>query len=293
MTRHLFLAVQAWGDNVVSLRLLNELRGHADLEILGTDLTRQVAQLLGFNAFPMRYLPGGTSSVYNVAEAGIFRAAKDFLTLRTALAAAAEEHTVVLFENQRRRRTHRALQLLGGNFRYYQPQWGHSAYSDRGRMLEEVFGTKISLAPAALPPSRIRRLVIAPAARKGFRRFPVEIVAQLFDYGVKLGAEVGLLDPNGEYTQFRDRAAAYVTGKPLADSLQVLKSADLLIATDSLFMHLAYYLAVATIALVPAPIARSFYFAPPGLLDRKLFLSFDAARNRELLFAFLDSHLRP
>jgi hypothetical protein len=287
-SKYLYLSPQVYGDNVVAFGLLRALRSQPDLRILGTDVTLELAGVLGFDRFPIVHLPGGPSAVYYVKRAGFVRAIADFMTLRRALRASTAPGTLVLFGNQRRAGTHRLLQLTAGGFRYDEPEWGTSAYRDRREMLERVFGERIDLPPCALPRKDIRNVLVAQSAREAFREWPPAVLDNVMAGNAARGRQTWLVDPTGRYGTFRARAAEYVGGQPLASGVAALKDADLCITTDSLFLHLAYYLGIPAVALVPAVIARAFYFAPPALLDHRLFLSFDDAVNAERLSDFID-----
>lgn len=288
MTDYVFLAAQAYGDNVISLRMLDELPGDLRLRVLGTRLTHEIAGLIGFRRFPVSVLPQGMLAVYNVRADGPVRAGRDFLTLARALRGMVRHGTVVLFENQRRPGTHRLLHLAAGRFRYLEPSPGQSAYDDRRKMLERALGIDIPLPRARAPAPGLGKVVIAPAARKGFRAFPDQTVADLLDYFARRRSETCLVDARGAYGHLRGRAAQYLAQRPLAESVAELTRSDLVIAPDSLFLHLAYALGVPAIALVPPLIAKSFYFAPPGLVEQGLSLSFESATEATGLFAHLD-----
>lgn len=287
MNDYLYLAVQSWGDNVVSLRLLEELRGTAPVRVLGTRLTREIADVTGFDAFPVTVLPTDVLALYDVRVAGIQNAVRDFLRLRRAIAALAGAGTTVLFENHRRRGTHRLLQLASGGFRFAQPPAGVSAYEDRQTMLEQVLGRQIAL-PATRPPRASRRVVIAPGARMPFRAFPAVVMDNLLEYFTRRGSEICLVDATGDYERYRSRAQRYLARAPLAASVAEVRRADLAVVPDSLFLHLAYALAVPVLALVPPSIARAFYFAPPGLQELGLHASFEQAAHPRMLASYLD-----
>jgi hypothetical protein len=291
MSEFIYVTAQAWGDNVVSLRLLQEAHGRANLRILGTRLTREVAEVLRFDAFPIEVMPTGVNACYDVRAAGFRHAARDLMLLARTLRGMAGRDTTVLLENPRRAATHRLLQLLGGNFRYRQPRRGTSAYADRQAVIEDALAIRIVLPPAAAPIGT-GRVLIAPGARMAFRAFPPDLVGLLLDHFGALGSQTCLLDPDDQYRTVRACATTRLVGPQLVAGADRVRQADLVIAADSLFLHLAYALGVPVVALVPDEIACDFYFAPPGLTERGLFASFRDVTTPEALSIRLKGMLR-
>jgi hypothetical protein len=292
MTAFVLVAAQAYGDNVISLGLLKGLKGRVDLKILGTRLTREIADIIGFDAFPIITLPTDNLAFYDLKVAGPRRAFSDLLLLGRTLRPLLAPGTVVLFENHRRRWPALALQLAG-RFSYRLPLRRQSAYEDRRTMFAEALGCPIAAPGDALPPGRTRRVLIAPTAREEFRDIPPPVIIHLLQYFANRGIHACLLDPANRHQDLRERAASFIESKPLMDGVRALRGCDLVITPDSLFCHLSYHFGIPVIAVVPDHIARDFYFAPPGLSARGLLVSFTRARQHDVLGRFLDEHLIP
>jgi hypothetical protein len=281
-----YLAVRAYGDCLISLSLLHRLPNPPPgIEVLGTAVTERVAALTGLNRLPIRRTLADVAAFYDVKVRGAAQALEDLLHLRSELRRTMGPGDVLLVEHEDWR-NHLLLPRRSG--RYLEPRRQHSIYVDRARMLEVVFGVPLQLEPCRRAPPAPRSLLINPGARQAFRSLPAAVVNNLIDYAGRRGIPVRLLDPQASMEFLRPRVAGYLKSPPLEEAITWLREADWYIGADSFFLHLAYHYGIAPFGVTPW---RSFYFAPPGLLEQEAHMLLDVASDPRALAAALDRAL--
>lgn len=249
--------LQAFGDNVISLALLDQLPGTKRL--LGTGLTADVMTICGFDrGFELTRVFAGIPAFYDLRKRGPLRAVRDGATLLRALRAAGARQ--LHFEKADFRSVLFAALVRG---RARAPGRKANVYADRRAVLEELYGARLRLAPLAAAAAG-RRVLINPASRLVRKNVAEADLGTLIDLLQAAGKSVTLIDYDGRLGDFRERVDDYRTGTTLVQAADLLRATDYYIGADSFFVHLAYVFARPFFVFLNQ---RNDYFMPPGCLE--------------------------
>ncbi len=284
----LYVSLLGFGDTLISLQLLNRVPTlWPRLRLIGTSVTSQLVEIFGATRFPVTELLADHAAFFRVKTTGAIRALAELRAFRHWARQTIGDDDRILFEKP----DWRNRLMLGRRFgQRIEPKHSTSIYTDRKQMLEQLSGAHIKLEDCAPLSATPRRVVLHPAARLRSKELSLQQVEEIGQFLGAAGCVVTLIDPDRRYSDCGKRLHTYLPSPPLPQAIAALRGADLLIAPDSFFMHLAYYYRVPFFAL---PADSEFYFAPPGCRDMGNYLPLREARNPARLRTALMRFFRP
>ena len=267
---------QALGDNLISLYLLNQYHGREKIVILGTALTRKVAELIGVaDRFDIEVVFDDIPAFYDVRKKGLLRALKDLLLFRRFLKK--RRFGTVILE----KKDFRSALMTFGLSRVHYGQKIRQTYLDRKELFEESFAIPIQLKASVKPGRNIRSVLIAPSSRLSVKNIHSNDLENILSCLETANMAVSLVDYTEEYSVFRKKVGAYITGTTLEDVKRLLLGHDLLIGADSFLIHMAYYFEKPFVAVYNVP---NLDFLPPGAEPNGSFIVVDpAGGNRAVI----------
>lgn len=272
------MTLLGYGDALITLSLLARMGGRSSraVQVVGSGISRQVAELVPGAPAHCTVLTDGVASFYALRADGPRAAVADLLRVRRWLRANAGDGDTVVFEND----DWRNRLLLPGNVDSVAVPRVGSAYVDRaevwGRMLGVQYRFESTVGLSAPP----RHIVIAPGARSRDRRLTEQTIRVLLDEAGKMGAAVTLLDSDETCASFRREVSAYWARPSLEQTSRCLQSCDAYVGPDSFLLHLAYFYGKALVGFFHR---SNLYFSPPGLGERGGMLFFDDALEPGIL----------
>lgn len=280
-----YFTLLSYGDNVISLSLLSQIKGGPEATIVGTEHTRQIAAFFPDLCFPIGVHFDRVPAFYDVRKRGALAAIRDAAAIRASVRPNLRRGDTIIAEQAGARS--RAILYFRGVDVLAPPQ-GDNVYDDRKALLERVFDQPIAVDQA--PPLRraAQRVLINPASRVRRKAISAGALACVLDCLREHGAAVTLLDPDREHGALRSSVPAYHTGTTLAEAVALLRQADLYLGPDSLMIHLAFRYKIPALILFNEP---NLYFAPPGVAGRRLYVEHVSTRPQAELRQALSSAL--
>lgn len=279
------LSILGYGDCLITLSLLEQSQIPAhDCVVVGSRVTTEVAHLLDrFDLSIVSLLPNRCSlfTLKTAIKKGEIRSLlADWRAIRQwGRGVLIPRDTVIVEKSDWRNRL-----LFSGAYELRQIARMDGAYLDRATELSHHFCT-ISLRSCATLEKKPQHLLVNPCAGSRGRSLSYSLINVMFRAAENEKVAVSLIDPDGSYKAFKDRAFRYIWAPTLTDSDRLLRDTDLYIGPDSFFMHLAYYRGIPFFAFFQR---GNVYFAPPGMIEANNYMFFDEARDQRKL----DSRLR-
>jgi hypothetical protein len=250
-----------YGDNLITLSLLEKASaGKNNLQVVGTGITKAVAELMRSPPSLAYELFDDLAAFYAIKQRGIAAAARDLLLFRRWSREVLSAADCLILES-RDPRNHFLVPVRGCSV--IQIPRTKGAYADREEALRPYVG-EVRWPRCASPKKRAAQLLVNPSARHVSRILPEHVIDLTLRVAEDVGTEVVLLDVDGRFGLFQSRVSKYLLRPPLGDALHVLEQADCYVGPDSFFMHLAYYLRLPFLAFFSP---QNVYFAPPGTLE--------------------------
>jgi hypothetical protein len=276
--------LRAYGDCVISYGLLEKLPASENIRIVGTRVSREVAEALAFSRYSHESVLDDVAAFFDVKQAGPRRALADLYAVRSVLREKLQPGDRVLFEHAswRNRWVLPSLPGIG----VLEPGHGTSIYFDRREMLGRAFANLPDTPASRRPVAPIRNLVLNPGARLEYKRLPGVVVDNIVRYASERGIEVHLLDPEERHAHVAARVRSYRARPKLAEAIEMVRGADLYVGADSFFLHLAYRFDRPLFAIVPTD---DPYFAPPSLATINGVITLARARNEQFMREALDT----
>ncbi len=259
--RHTYVSVLGYGDALISLQLLQQTAASAvPLLIAGTSVTQEIqSKIVGTDIAVARVLPGH-AAFFRIRYAGLRQSLQEILAFRAWAEATLTADDIVLFEKPDVRNR---LILGRCRARRVEPQVTDSSYLDRKRMIEQVTGCELALPDCAQPAQAPRSVLINPSAAALHREIALPVMHNLITLFRQHGLRISITDPDGKFLGNRELFDEYHGRLDLTAAAALVRNHDVYVGPDSFFIHLAYYLRVPFIALVPT-VDFNFYFAPPA-----------------------------
>lgn len=254
-----FVCTLAYGDCLLTLSQLELRTGSPDWRIIGTAVTRRVAELLD-HPLPVHEMLPDKAAFNTIKERGISAAVRDYLHVRRELPRLTRAGDVLVFERAGWR--NRGLVPAGRQAIY--AQRSDSAYADRRDLVQSVFGGSFEWRAARRPADGVRQVLVNPCARYRRRWLSGAVVDNIIRLCAEHGWRLTLVDPCAEYGMHAASAARYIANPQLSEAAARLREADLYIGPDSFFLHLAYYYGVPHFAFF---YTDNLYFMTPGMRE--------------------------
>lgn len=266
-----FVLMQALGDNLISLSLLQQAEGKID--IIGTRLTLEVAKLLGLEEkFNIHVLFDDVAAFYNVKTAGISQALQELRVFREYV----KRHNLaeLVFEKE----DVRAKVLTFYLAEYHAGRANCQVYLNRKSLFEKTTGFPMMLKPALRPTAPVRTVLINPLARVRERDIGDADLEAILHVLKRHEVIIQLVDHTGRFERYRDRVDTYFAHTTLSDAKELISGCDFFIGTDSFLIHLAYYCEKAFFIVFNY---EYFDFLPPGCECIDNYVITDRVRDKE------------
>ena len=281
-----FMSLLAYGDNLISLSLLAKLKDKKNITIVGTDLTRVIADFIPHLDIPIVVASRKIPAFYNIRKDGAIPALKDWIWFLKNVTKPMNKEDALVFE----KRDFRSRLLFGSiSQRIYEPDRKHNVYVDRKNLLHEVWGERVSLKDAVRLRSAPRCVTINPASRLKEKAISDRVLVYLISYLNTNGINIQLIDPDQEHSNLQHLVDSYHTSMSLAHALAHVRDCDLYIGADSLLIHFAYHFAIPFLVLFNK---TNLYFAPPGVENQRSYIEFVSRLSEKEFCRALDSWLQ-
>ncbi|GAB1536523.1 glycosyltransferase family 9 protein [Geovibrio sp. ADMFC3] len=254
--KHIFL-LQAFGDNLVSLRLLKNFIGQ-DIRVHGTSLTEQIVEIVKVDEFKIEQIYDGIPAFYNLRKEPLLKSVKDFIFLIKYIKANIPSNEPVFFEKDDFR--FKLMKLLLNRHILKAAKKEIGFYEDRAKVFESCLNTKIEFTSSKDFKLQGRSVVINPVGRNETRHLNKAILAFLVKSLKSSDFTISIIDHLGLYSEFESEVDNYYRKTSLKEAVNILKSADVYCGPDSLFIHLAYYYRKPYFCIMNYD---SSYFLPP------------------------------
>jgi hypothetical protein len=279
-SRFTFVSILGYGDALISLQLLQQASPlPAPLQIAGTGIAQEVQSTIIGSKFPLIEIVPDHAALFRLRKAGLRQSLHELLIFRKWAESALGPDDLVIFEKSDPRNH---LILGRCNARTVAPKRMISSYVDRQRMLEGLTGRGLELPDCAQPKSAPRSVLINPSARAAERELSPAVMRNLLELFRRRGMRVSITDPDSRFAGAKEQFDRYYGRLKLPAVTALLREHDLYVGPDSFFIHLAYYLRVPFITLVPST-DFNFYFAPPGSMRLRNFIAMSQTHDQAQL----------
>jgi ADP-heptose:LPS heptosyltransferase len=275
-----YVALQALGDNLISLSLLSHLKGN--VEIIGTKHTKNVANIIDVNRFNISVLFDDIPGFYDIKNKGLLSAIKDIFKFRKFIK---NNHINELVFEKKDFRVF--LLTFGLKINIFSPIELTNVYLDRARNIESAFHQKIKVKNCIEQHKNIRKILISPVTRILEKNITHEDMGDLINILSHYDFTIVLVDYSNSYSVFRDQVDSYITGTSLIDVKKLIIDCDAFIGPDSFLIHLAYFYGKFVYVIFNK---YSVYFLPPGCEECKNFIivSANISFKKYLISSFKD-----
>ncbi len=269
--RHVFL-LQAYGDNVISLSILNRLES-SSYRIYGTKLTLEISKLLNLEK-DINIVFDEIPAFYDIRARGICAAVRDLAVLYRFVMRNIPAGDRIVFEKGDVRFW--LFRLIFWRYKLEAPRKRGNAYTDRALgFCQQEFAKepdkKVNVGSYPLD------IVINPLGRSHKKHLSKECMDRVLSACESHGLRVHLVDYLGLYSSYRKAVCSYHTNTTLKEALELLQTHPLYCGVDSLFIHLAFYFNKRFFCIMNYD---SSYFMPPLASESDRFI-FAAHSERE------------
>lgn len=273
-TRYTYVSILGYGDALISLQLLQKTSPFpAPLQIAGTHITQEVQSTIVGSTYPLVEVLPDHAAFFRARKARLHQSIRELLAVRKWAESTLGPDDMVLFEKPDPRNS---LMLGRCKAHMVAPKRSTSIYIDRQRMLQELTGCNFALPDCMQPLAAPSSVLINPSSRVFEKEFSSTVLRNLLNIFRRRGMSISITDPDSKFVDIEDQFDQYYGRLKLPEAIRVMREHDLYIGPDSFFIHLAYYLRVPFIALVPNA-NFNFYFAPPGSIRLRNFISMPKA----------------
>lgn len=268
-----YVAMLAYGDNLISLSLLEKISERNRIVVLGTGLTETIGRLMSGGAPTLVKVFESVPCFFDIRKCGLRAAFRDQKRFSAQLKDRQLAGAEFIFE---KRDLRNRILLTGLRPVIFEPKQEGGVYQDRGRLLQQIFRQKIPIQDCAWLTNRVRSVVINPASRILRKAIDAATLQEIIRYFSRHAISISLLDPDGRHSDLRHAVDSYFARTTLTEAVELLKKTDLYIGADSLLIHFAYYLRVPFITIYRV---SGLYFAPPGVASRRNYIEMDGDAN--------------
>jgi len=278
-----FTSLLSYGDNLISLSLLAQLKDKKNITIVGTNLTRAIADFIPQLDIPIAVVFKNIPAFYDIRKQGSISALKDWIGFLSKVVRCMNKEDALVFEKSDFR-----SRLLAGSFSrmIYKPDQKHNVYVDRRNLLQAVWGQRVKLKDAVRLHGMPRCVIINPASRLKEKAISGRILSYLISYLEMNHINIQLIDPDHEHSNFKHLVDSYHTGMSLEQTVERVRDCDLYIGADSLLIHFSYQFEVPFLVLFNK---TNLYFAPPGTENQRNYIEFVSHLSEKEFFHALDS----
>jgi hypothetical protein len=230
-----YVALQALGDNLISISLLSQL--DKKIQLLGTKHTENIVRLMEQEEkFEIKIVFDDIPAFYDIRKRGIVRAIKDICKFRKYV----KQHKIkeLVFEKKDFRIK---LLTLGLKINSYSASEFTNVYYNRGHLIQEAYQGKVKIDNLLDYSKNDRIVLISPVTRIKKKDITTEELNIILAVLKKRGFTIQLLDYSKEYKRFADQVDEYITDTTLNDVKHLIRSCDLYLGADSFLVHLAYF----------------------------------------------------
>lgn len=277
-----YITLLSYGDNLISLSLIEKVKHNNNLVIIGTGLTEMIANYIPNLKIKIIKIFEGIPSFYDLRKKGLRLSLADGLHFYHEVSSKLCSDDIMIFEKKDFRNK---LIRFDKKNTIYEPFKGNSIYRDRKNVIENIFDEKIELKDCLKPSRMPKSITINPKSRIAEKTISHDILKHIISYLNSIHATICLIDPDGSYEAFSDSVNAYHKQTKFDEAIELLKQSQLYIGADSLLIHFAYYLDVPFLLLFNK---ENLYFAPPGAELCKNYIVMDSISSERLLYNDLE-----
>ena len=252
-----YLSIQALGDNLISLSLLEQL--NTKVNILGTKHTKNIVKLIGLeDKFDIQVVFDDIPAFYDIRKQGLAKAIKDLYSFIRYI----QKYQIleIIFEKKDFRSS--LISLVTNAKIHYPDSLNSKVYENRKELIENIYQQQISLNSYILKIDNLKRIVINPLTRVELRNIKKSHLGFIINELSKYDYEIYLIDIEKRYQEFENKVQYYLTNTTLEDVKQLIDECDLYIGGDSFLIHLAYYLQKNYFMIFNID---NYYFLPPNI----------------------------
>lgn len=259
-TTHFFL-LQAYGDNLVTLSILNQLSDSPPLIVHGTKLTQIIAKILNVSIeFHMVF--DSIPSFYHIRQDGGLNAFISFFKLIHYINNTIPKGSQIVFEKSDFR-LYLLKQLCPGYY-FRAPFSKHNFYIDKATCFSNLLKTPMLKFTQPLRPNNPKRILINPTGSRSIKNLSFSILNNIIEIITELNIEIDFIDYQNIYTLFEHKVSNYYTNTTLEEAVLLLRNVDAYCGPDSLFIHLAYNYEKPFFCFMNY---ESSYYLPPNSID--------------------------
>jgi len=232
-----YIALQALGDNLISLTLLKKLE--QKVNILGTKHTENVAKLMNLeDMFNIEIVFDDIPAFYDIRKKGFLRAIKDLYKFVKFIQE--NQITEMIFEKKDFRSS--VILFFTQAKGHYPDSLNARIYENRKELIENTYHQLIEQNRYPLKIENPKMIVINPLTRVELRNIKHNHLKYILDILNNCKYEIYLIDIEKKYQEFENEVYSYLTDTTLTDVKQLILECDLYVGGDSFLIHLAYYL---------------------------------------------------
>ncbi len=232
-----FVLLQALGDNLVTLSLLEQL--NEKIQIIGTNNTKVIIKLMGIeDKFNIKVVFKDIPAFYDIKKQGVIKAIKDLYRFIIYI----NKNNIKTLVLEKKDLRSSLISFLTKSTIYYPNNLNSKVYKNRQSMIEKIYNQKITLITYSLSINNPKRIVINPLTRVELKNITKHHLAYIIKLLNSNGYKIYLIDIEKKYQELSNNVYKYLTNTTLEDVKQLIIKCDLYIGADSFLIHLAYYL---------------------------------------------------
>jgi ADP-heptose:LPS heptosyltransferase len=274
---HIIVTLKAYGDFVIAANVMKnflDVDNQSDFYIVAGEHVRSLAEALNINE-KVFFLGGeknlNVPAIYDIKNRGCLSAARSLLKLRQQIGDKLKPSSLVFDKLSWRE------YLIGmGHSLYGLPRDAPNIYLAYTKFFQAAGYKAIPQTPQKK--KQFQRAVIIPNARMSNRVIPSNLIQEIHKKLSKYGFDTELIQLNGESFNVPKGLDVKVIPREFSCLMKEIKSASLVVSSDSLPAHLSAFLDVPVFVLTPIP-DWSIYWLPESSYKSKGMGSFDDFSN--------------
>lgn len=230
-----YVALQALGDNLVSIYLLNQL--DKKINVIGTKHTENIVQLVELeDNFDVKVIFDDIPAFYDIRNQGILKTIKDIFKFRKYIKK--QNIKELIFEKKDFRIM---LLTFGLNVKNHSSNKYSNVYYNRKNLIREAYSKLVDIDDTISYEDNIHTILISPVTRLKKKNIVSEHLNVIVKFLKNNGFKIQLVDYSKEYNEFANKVDEYFVDTTLEDMKNLMNSCSLYIGADSFLVHLAYY----------------------------------------------------
>ncbi len=256
--------------NVVTYYLESRKSNECDWMYIGSEENASLLKIISDKKIILKYdsIIKATPPLFDLKKSSAQEIASSFFTLRNKLNSYRDANNTFFCEKKDYR-----YSLICNSNSIRWPQARSNIYSDRYNcFFSENIDMNNFSKPLAGCERYLKSILINPHSRidsKELKENDLMLILIILKYNFP-AAVISLFDFNGKYSNCYMHVSKIIDNSTMYNSINLLKNSSLYIGADSLFLHLAYYFGIPSVAVYNNNL--NSYFSPPSILNSGCFL---------------------